>query len=1175
MLFYKLHIVCRHLHQKAFRLITPLFALLLLILLNFENSAAEPPELKFQRIYDGLMSGRITAIHQDHTRYMWVGTNSGLHRYNGIEFEVYLSGSDSTTLISEYIGYIFEDQQNRLWIGTAGGINLYDRNTDRFIRFPFEQHDSYNPETTSGVRKILEDQNGVIWVAGGSENLYRLDNVNQQLTAYAPGYNYGIHSMYANEDNSLWIATRRNGLIRLNTENGSVVEEHRHDPNNPASLPSNNIETIIKDRNGTLWIGTLGRGLARMETDGSDTVFHRYHHVPGDRHSLLNNFVLTLHLDRDQNLWIGNENGGLHFYDPSADRFYQYQNDPNSQYSLTDNSIWVMYHDMNGRYWIGTGQTGLNIADRFNHKFSHYREPMIRGGLKSYVMRDVLEGSRGEIWFATDGGGISHFDRETETFTSYLHDPDDPASIGSDAALHLNFDKAGRLWIGTFRGGLNILTDRENGIFTSFQEFFHIDDEQFPSDNIFATHFDHEHDTIWIGSYGEGLYRLDPNTGQFDRFHSESGSAAIANYIVNIFEDSRNNIWIATLEGLFRIASEDKDQVRFEKFTHDRANPESLPRNVVHHVMEDSQQNIWVATSDGLARFDAETNTFITYTTDDGLVSNNIKSINLDLYGNLWIATNRGISRFDTETQTFKNFTRTDGLQGDEFSQYSTTSLQNGELVFGGMNGFTIFHPDDVVDNPFAPPVYITDFKLLNRSVAIGGDSPLQKHISVTDTLNLSYDQNIFTFEFIGLNYTQTVNNRYAYMLEGFEDDWNYVGTQRNATYTNMNPGNYTFRVKAANHDGVWNEMGASLVLNIAPPFWQTNWFYLLMGFLGVSFFGFIYRYKVMQVQQQNRLLEREVAERTEDLKETLRKLKESQKAVVDKAHKAGMAEIAAGVLHNVGNVLTSVNTSALLIKEKADRSKLTGLVNANQILRENIDRLDEFIANDPRSKPLMEYYLKLEEPLLQEHRDLVYQAERLSEKIKIINEVIAAQQNYAGASMFEDHISLTDVIENALSLQAGSIERHGLNVVQDFKTRSSVKAQRAKLIHVLVNLFKNAKEAMEENHPENRTIQIKTWQDDQHIYLTVTDNGSGIKPAHLQKVFSHSFTTKKDGHGFGLHSSANYMQEMGGSIEAVSEGLGKGSVFKLTFPISDSPTKSNEELNEIDPASHNGKPST
>lgn len=337
-----------------------------------------------------------------------------------------------------------------------------------------------------------------------------------------------------------------------------------------------------------------------------------------------------------------------------------------------------------------------------------------------------------------------------------------------------------------------------------------------------------------------------------------------------------------------------------------------------------------------------------------------------------------------------------------------------------------------------------------------------------------------------------------------------------------------------------------------APFFIEFLAMAMLMLFVGSVAFTFYYQnLRVMKLKKQQEV-------RNKQLRETLHELDQTRDELVEKAHKAGMADIATGVLHNVGNVLNSVNISTGLIQDIVQHSKLDGLLKANEILGENMDQIDEFVATDPRGKKLMNYYLKLEEPLKREQENVLRNTKRLTAKIFLINEIISAQQSFAGASKHTDQTKLSNMIDNALSLQAGSIERHCLNITKYLQETAPVIAHQSKLVHVLVNLFKNAKEAMEENHPENKNLLIETWQDRDKVCLSVTDNGHGIKAEHLQKIFTHTFTTKSDGHGFGLHSSANYMTEMGGSINVKSEGEGKGATFTLTFPAAEQHVNSN-----------------
>ena len=371
--------------------------------------------------------------------------------------------------------------------------------------------------------------------------------------------------------------------------------------------------------------------------------------------------------------------------------------------------------------------------------------------------------------------------------------------------------------------------------------------------------------------------------------------------------------------------------------------------------------------------------------------------------------------------------------------------------------------------------------------------------------------------------------------------------------------GKYFMKVSASGNNQGFGEVAVKQSSTAAQASWSI-WFYILFTIIVGSILIYLYiehgrkvvavRQELEELKEENEKLKEELSRKISEIEKIAERLKEAEAELVEKSQKAGMAEIAAGVLHNVANVLSSVNSSNTFILDTAKYSKVDGLVKANKLLREHIDHIDQFIFEDPRGKKLLNYYLKLEEPLRKERQDIVMQSERLDEKISIISDVITAQQSHAMSSHITSETILSEIVESTLSLQEDLVAEYNLDVTTDLKASTPVIAQRSKLIHVLVNFIKNAGESMDENPPENRRLTIITWEDSYKVYLSVTDNGLGIKRENLDKIFSHTYTTKKKGHGFGLHSSANYMKEMGGKIEVSSDGRGKGTTFTLVFPI-------------------------
>jgi ligand-binding sensor domain-containing protein/signal transduction histidine kinase len=1140
-------------------LVLPWFCLLFWTGSAAAQEVSQKPDLKFQRIYEGLLSNKISAIYQDSFGYMWIGTFSGLHRYNGIEFAVYTDSDDPRSINGNLIGTIYEDRNKNLWIGTESGINRYQRKKNNFEHFILPSDKLNHKSEQNYVEFIVEDKQGVLWATVEGGKLFYFDEQDQQFKAYEHFTDKPVSSIEVGKANILWIGTLEDGLFKLNTKTARIEASFTHDASDSSTILSNGIHQIEKDAYGNIWVGNRGLGLDRMVQQGGKTEFRHYKHQAGNPNSLYNNEIFSIYTDRSGKLWVGNENGGLHLYNRKDDSFFHYGSDANDPNSLSHNSIWTMYEDDQGRLWVGTGLAGLNVADSYASKFTHFQKSSLQEkGLNNNIIRDFIETDEGNIWIATDGGGLNYFNRQKKTFIPFKQNPDNPYSIGSNAVIDLSRDDNGNIWAGTWSGGASVLTDEKSGRFLSFQEKW--DNYQYPMKNIFDIHFDKQFkEYIWIAAFGEALYRYNKKSGKIAVFDSQpdDSQSITTRYILRIFEDSSNNLWIATNNGLNLLRSDQKENGRFERFVYSAHDSTSIPGNSILQVYEDSRKNIWVATSEGLAKYKEETGGFTTYNASDGLPSDEIRSIVEDDSGYLWIGTLKGLSKFDPQKITSKNYDKSDGLQGNEFSRYATYKLSSGELLFGGLNGFNLFHPDSIKSNPNVPPVYLSNFKLFNKPVSVDTkNSPLKENIAVADTILLDHNQSVFTFEFVALNYTNSEQNTYAFKMGGFEEKWNYVGTRRNATYTNLNPGEYIFRVKAANNDGIWNTKGASVRVIIRPPFWQTTWFYLLSAMMiaGLIFGG--YRYRVRKMRAHNKQLEQKVCSRTfelhdknKDLKQALKELKDTKDQLVEKAHKAGMADIASGVLHNVGNLLNSINTSSMLIDNTVKHSKVTGFIKANNLLRSHIGNFKQFIAEDPKGEKLLQYYLQLEGPLKKEQAKLMKQSERLAEKTYLIKEVIAAQQNYAGAKMDAEEIALVEIVEDALSLQAGSIDRHDITIRKEYRSAEAVMVQRSKLVHVLINLFKNAKEAMAGKAADDKIITIKIRESDEAVILSITDSGIGIGAEDLSKIFTYGFTTKKNGHGFGLHSSANYMTEMGGKIEVHSDGVRQGTTFRLIFP--------------------------
>ncbi|RAI87959.1 ligand-binding sensor domain-containing protein [Algoriphagus yeomjeoni] len=1056
------------------------------------------PDLKFQRISDGLINNRISAVFQDKLGFIWVGTHSGLHKYNGLDFQVYVSDSESTSINNKYIGAIFEDSDNQLWIGTGDGVAIYNRESDDFTRFKLISEDSAHAGEGNLVHSILEDSSGKIWVSSIASGLFFFDPNKNQFLSYKDGQLGSINGMVAGDDDVLWLATQQNGLIKLKTSGGQMIY-FQHDPTDPHSISSNNIKTVAIDDEGNLWAGARSKGLNRMIVSDDKVSFVRYLHEPGNPLSLNNNTIFKLYVDPKGNLWSCNENGGLHLYNKEKDGFFRYLHDPTNPTSLTHNSIWNIFQDKQDRYWVGTAQSGINLADPYTSKFTHYYNNSSNPeSLNNDIIRDFLETKSGNIWIATDGGGLNYFDRAKGNFKTFTNDPQNPNSMSSDAVISLNEDEAGRLWAGTWAGGINILLDEENGVFTSFKDW--IKNDTYPIQHVFDVHFDENY--IWIAAFDEGLYRYNKSTAALKLFKKDENDAESisSNQILRIFEDSKNNLWIGSHSGLSVIQSKDKAIGKFKVYNPSDLDPNSIPSNYIRQIFEDQKKNIWIATEKGLSKYDPAGDNFLTFTQKDGLPVNEINSIVEDDRGYLWLGTIKGIVKFDPNNLEFTKFEKQDGLQGNEFSRYSVLKTRTGELLFGGMNGFNLFHPDRLNSNPNVPPVYFTDFRLFNQSVDFKkADSPLQKHISQTDSITLTYKENVLTFEFIALNYTLPEQNQYAYILEGFEEEWNYVGAQRNATYTNLNPGTYVFRVKSSNNDGLWNEAGASLVLVITPPFWKTEWFIILSSLLVIFLLLLAYKWRVRTIKAQNLQLENTVKERTTMLKHANLELKN---------HINEKDKLLSIIGHDLRNPFTSIIGYMELLEDEFEDS-------GNSQHLENI----QYLLNVSRNT----------HNLLE---NLLHWAIKETKLFEIKAEVI----------------QMSKLIETASAMVSSQADYKKIRLDKFCSENIYVSADQNMILTVMRNLISNAIKFSN----QNGIIDIHVQEKEGDVVISVRDHGTGMDEIVLNRLFSKSIQQKRGtlgevGTGLGLVLCQEIIQKHEGEIWVESQ-LGKGSTFSFSL---------------------------
>lgn len=812
---------------------SPVILILLFLIGCCCISRAQQQNYQFNKLSvdDGLSNNTVLSIIRDHIGFMWFGTHEGLTRFDGYEFTHYLHDRDDQGTISNNKIYnILEDRNGNIWVGTSSGLNLYIRHTDSFVRY---MHDPDDPWSLShnAVRIVYEDSSGTLWIGtlGGGLNRYMPDD--DRFIHYSfPDRN--ISSILEDRHGNLWIGSSAPGLFLLDKDRHEF-SWHPFPHDEICKLRMNTGKTLYEDRHGNMWVCTEGAGLFLF--DNTEKVFTRHFSNDGE-HGLNNNIISDIFLDDDDILWIATDGGGINLMDLSTGKFSYLVHDFQDSRSLSSNGIYAFHYDPEGIIWTGTFGEGINVMSPNQQIFRFYTQKTL-GSASSLSHKSVLsfsEDRNGNIWIGTGEGGLNRFNPKSGKFKSFLHKPGDPFSLGSNTVTSIMEDSRGRLWVGTFAGGLNRFDPVSERFFRYTYEPG--DPNSIGDNNVWKLLEDSE-GTLWIGTLS-GLEIIDARENKFVKVSpAERNGDHFPTRILSLFEDSRGNIWVGSKgPGIL-----DKKTMAWSFI--DDCNDIDLSEFDIRDFFEDNKGLIWIASEGGgLFRYDPENGHIINYSVKDGLPNDAVHQIIPDGYGNLWLSTNRGISRFHPETETFRNFDANDGLQSNLFSYSASLLSSRGEIFFGGVNGFNIFNPGDVQDDRLPPKVYITDFALYNKPVKIGGEnSPLDVHISQTEKIKLPY-RSVFTFRFTAINQLPTQNNLFRYKLEGF-DDWNDVGSQRMATYTNMRPGKYTFRVMAANNDGVWGDTGASVGVTILPPFWLTLWAYgLYLITLGaITYFIIIY----------------------------------------------------------------------------------------------------------------------------------------------------------------------------------------------------------------------------------------------------------------------------------------------------------------------------------------------
>jgi len=777
-------------------------------------------------VENGLSSGSVISLTQDHQGFLWAGTMDGLNRYDGKRVKIFKSFYANNPIgVGVKVAQLLADDQQNLWIGTQKGLYVYNTRLDSF-RFFFHSDQDPGSICDNSIKALFMDKQGTIWI-GTQHGLCRINPGQgfrfQQIPLVFQNDSLSyvdVHAVSQNSSGNILVGTA-NGMVTLTEQ----VQGTKKNYSLAIALRGVNVSTIAEDKTQTIWIGANGTGLYKMNKNG---VVEKQYQEGDQKNGLVSNIIRKIKLDKKGRLWIGTLKG-LNLFDLATEHFETYVHDPEDESSLNFNSIFDIFEDRQGTMWIATYFGGLNFSEALRTPFTVYKNRQNESGISSNVIQPVIGDEQNNLWIGTEAEGLNYFDRQKRIFKWYLSDALNKTSLSSNLVKALTWDKDHRIWVGMHNGGVNVIDHTGKKLF----QFNSTTPDALNSNDVTALLTD-DKKRIWIGTLENGINIYDPETGKLEKFESVyPGKDVASRGITCLFEDSERNIWIGTSHGLSVLQVADNRMLTFYR----KNAQDQLQSDIINCITEDKQGVIWIGTYAGLSSYNPVQKKFNTFTVKEGLAGNKAVAIVLDNNDNLWISTNNGISRFNAARTQFHSFNVYDGLPGNVFNYRSAFKDKTGHIFFGGYNGLVEFVPEEMEINTVPPEVILTGLRINSNSIHPKDSSELlTKDISATTAIDLKYNQSTLTVDYAVMNFIKPAKNRSAYKLEGLGMDWVYTDTHT-ASFINIPPGDYVLLVKACNNDGVWSTTREMLQISILPPPWKSWWAYTLyvIGILALS----------------------------------------------------------------------------------------------------------------------------------------------------------------------------------------------------------------------------------------------------------------------------------------------------------------------------------------------------
>ncbi|HEY8933775.1 MAG TPA: two-component regulator propeller domain-containing protein [Cyclobacteriaceae bacterium] len=1113
---------------------------------------------------NGLPLKVINAITQDKDGFMWFAAEDGVARFDGYTFRIFRNDPENPFSLSHnYIYWIFTDAEGVVWTSSRKGINRFDSNTEHFIHY---QHNSKNNNSLVGddVSHISQSANGNLWVSCWGSGITYVDKKKERFIQYSKRNLPGLSSQkvmctYEDRDGMLWVGSLEGGLDVFKTKNGIITQKVEGFSNNAiASLQD--VRCIVPDHYGNLWIGTK-QGLVFFNKK------QRMFQIPETHSDILkSNTIWSLLVDSQQNLWIGVLDKGLYKASlkdlsktSSADIFAEPVKGE-GEYSINSHTIHSIYEDRDKNIWLATNGDGAQMINSVKEKFMRIEVKQSDESNRKYLrFWGMCHDEKNNLWLGSDGNGIYKYDSQGNLLKNYYADGK-KGSLTDNAILCAFRDHTNTLWFGTYSQGLFRYNEKTD-TFTNYKH-----DPANPQSlgkNDVRVIFEDSRHNLWIGTNWGGLNLLNKKTGMFTSY-TVLNSDISSSDIRAIIEDKRGGLWLGCSQG--GVSYFDPEKKSFQKYFNNPNSKTDLSGNMVYALYIGRDERLWIGTEGaGLHIYDPVKKQLQQVSSKSGLDCSTVFAIQEDKNSNVWMSTNRGISKWDKKENKFYNYDGSDGLQNGQFNSCSFMYNKSLDLMsFAGTEGVTVFYPEQVKQNLRLSDVMIIGFQLFNKPVEINPsdkDAIIKQAINQTPEISLHYNQSVFTFEYAALNYTLPGKSKYAYMMEEFDKDWNYVNTSRTATYTNLDPGEYVFKVKASNNDGIWNEKPASIIIHIIPPWWQTWWFRLfailtLMG-SGIGY----YKIRVQSIKQQNKKLEKSVLEKTAQLQQANDELLLREEEI------------------KAQNEDLSLQNDQLIQRQEEIASQRDLLTDQNKKLEtawktieEHNRTLDQEVQE--RTKELVEYNQQLEQfAFIAAHNlrapvarilglgqvldlprtnpdeekmivnKLVRTTEELDNVVRDLNTILEIRKNNTHVL---GRIDLTEELNIIKANLQHEIAETQTKISADFSAVNVIYTAKPYLDSILINLIHNAIKYRDTNR--RPTIQLKTELHEEHICLSINDNGLGIDlELHQRNIFNlyKRFHSHVEGKGIGLYLVKTQVAALGGKIEVESK-VNVGTTFKV-----------------------------